>query len=107
MRPGMCGQAMGGHGVLPAWGTSMACTGDMSGAWKHVDEAWDASTIYASMLDYIHLHTQVSATNTSRVGAGETIYVDENLMRNRSMQTTKIWTFFSAVHVCDQQGQEQ
>ena len=37
----------------------------------------------------------------------EMIYVDKNLMRNRSMQTTKIWTFFSTVRVCNRQGQEQ
>ena len=55
MRPGMCGQAMGGHRVLPAWSTSVVCAGDVSGALELVDEAWDVATIYASMLDYIHL----------------------------------------------------
>ena len=70
-----------------------------------VDEARDASTIYASVLEYIHLRARASAANRER--GGEAIYVDENPMRNRSMQTTEIWTFFSAVRVCDRQGQEQ
>ena len=72
---------------------------------RQVDEAWDMSTIYASVLEYIHLHARASAAN--REQGGEAIYVDKNLMRNRSMQTTEIWTFFSAVCLCDRQGQEQ
>ena len=52
---------MGGHGDHPAWGMS----------------AEDASTlIYASMLEYIHLHTWELATN--REWGGEAIYMDEN-----------------------------
>ena len=33
--------------------------------------------------------------------------MDENPMRNRSMQTTEIWTFLSTVRMCDRQGQGQ
>ena len=83
----------------------MACAGDMSWGLGQVDEAWDTSTIYASVLEYIHLCAQASATN--REWGGEAIYMDKNPKRNRSMQTTKIWTFFSTVCMCDWQGQEQ
>ena len=41
-----------------------------------VDEAQDMSTIYASVLEYIHLHAWVSAAN--REWGGEAIYVDKN-----------------------------
>ena len=62
--------AVGGHGVLPAWGTSAACAGDVSGAWEHGDEARDAATIYASVLDYIHLRARASAANGERSEGG-------------------------------------
>ena len=64
----MCQQAVGGHRVLPVWGMSMACAGDVSGAWEHVDKAQDGSPIYAITLDYIHLHAWASAVNEERGG---------------------------------------
>ena len=64
-----------------------------------------ASTICASVLEYIHLRARrASATNGERSGGGGRRYT---CTRTQSMQTTEIWTFFSAVRVCDRQGQEQ